>query len=346
MKIKIGTLLILVSLVTVLCNSQTNCKYYRNLLSNLELNEISINKQFTNCDTISPFAVDLNLNNLFISGSIEYTTSEGFVRVILIDKLLNSFLLYESSSLTADSNYVLLDQSFYETGALQNTIPLRIEVIVQNAKLFIEKFSYIQFTSKAITEYAKLNDSLIQFYNHQIIDNINKKFYNNKNSWHAGETEISKLLFQDKLRFFKSAAFNSRGIEFYKGGIFVIEDTNSNDNVNNKSITVQKELSQSPKSVQLGNVIVDNFDWRNTHGKNWNSPVKSQGYCGSCWTFGSIAAVEGITNLYLNKIINLDLSEQQVISCASPSDNNCNGGDMDVALDYIKISGVYNTPQN
>lgn len=68
--------------------------------------------------------------------------------------------------------------------------------------------------------------------------------------------------------------------------------------------------------------------------KEWNvSPVKDQGSCGSCWTFGAVAGMEGevIRQLGRNDI----LSEQQVGDCTSS--NMCGGGRADAA--YPKLYG-------
>ena len=61
-----------------------------------------------------------------------------------------------------------------------------------------------------------------------------------------------------------------------------------------------------------------------------DSPVKNQGYCGSCWAFAAIALVENLS-------VRNDLSEQEIVSCA-PGD--CNGGWYFDAFEYVKNSGV------
>jgi len=60
-----------------------------------------------------------------------------------------------------------------------------------------------------------------------------------------------------------------------------------------------------------------NFDWRNRHGENWNSPVKNQGSISSCPGFGALASIESAINLYFNKHLDLDLSEQSTFSCSN-----------------------------
>ena len=57
------------------------------------------------------------------------------------------------------------------------------------------------------------------------------------------------------------------------------------------------------------------FDWRNRHGENWLTSVKSQGSTGACHEFGIIGAFEAQVNLYYNQHINLDLSEQMYVDC-------------------------------
>ncbi|MEA3339202.1 MAG: C1 family peptidase [Chloroflexota bacterium] len=82
------------------------------------------------------------------------------------------------------------------------------------------------------------------------------------------------------------------------------------------------------------------FDWRDNNGKNWVTPVRSQGSCGSCWAFSAIGAVESAVLIYTeDPDKDIDLSEQHLVSdCCSAG--GCNGGWPDWALDYIRDTGV------
>src|SRR3989338_249600 len=82
----------------------------------------------------------------------------------------------------------------------------------------------------------------------------------------------------------------------------------------------------------------DYFDWRNRHGQNWNTPIKDQAGCGSCWAFASIATLEGAINTYYNQHLDLDLAEQDLVSCSGAG--TCSGGYPYSALDYIKREGT------
>ncbi|EER03318.1 thiolproteinase SmTP1, putative [Perkinsus marinus ATCC 50983] len=77
-------------------------------------------------------------------------------------------------------------------------------------------------------------------------------------------------------------------------------------------------------------------DWRK---KGVLNPVKDQGYCGSCWAFSAIGALEPRYAIATGKL--LSLSEQQLVDCAGAYGNEgCNGGLMDKAFEYIKATGV------
>ena len=80
------------------------------------------------------------------------------------------------------------------------------------------------------------------------------------------------------------------------------------------------------------------FNWMNYNGQNYITPAKNQS-CGACWAFAAIGAFEGAIQAYFNNpSMNLDLSEQDVISCSKPA--GCNGGSDTEALEYARVSGV------
>ncbi|XP_038557798.1 pro-cathepsin H-like [Micropterus salmoides] len=76
-------------------------------------------------------------------------------------------------------------------------------------------------------------------------------------------------------------------------------------------------------------------DWRLKG--NFVTPVKNQGFCGSCWTFSTTGCLESVNAIATGKLI--PLSEQQLIDCAKAFNNHgCLGGLPSQAFEYIRYS--------
>lgn len=78
--------------------------------------------------------------------------------------------------------------------------------------------------------------------------------------------------------------------------------------------------------------------------KEYMAPPRSQGACGSCWAFATVAVLEaavGIAN-GLNKT--LDLSEQHVVDCADDASGfdlgSCSGGYTSMVFQYLQREGT------
>ncbi|XP_059055718.1 cathepsin L-like proteinase [Achroia grisella] len=75
------------------------------------------------------------------------------------------------------------------------------------------------------------------------------------------------------------------------------------------------------------------------------TPIKSQGNCGSCWSFSTTAAVEGAIAKALGGT-RFDLSEQSLVDCAWGYGNmGCDGGLLDAALKYVVEYGIPTTEE-
>jgi PGF-pre-PGF domain-containing protein len=94
-------------------------------------------------------------------------------------------------------------------------------------------------------------------------------------------------------------------------------------------------------SMQSLGSLPSYFDWRNYSNENWITPVKDQGYCGSCWAFSAVGTVEAKYNILKNNSrLDPDLSEQYLVSDCCADCGNCAGGDNVLALNYIKHQGI------
>jgi C1A family cysteine protease len=88
----------------------------------------------------------------------------------------------------------------------------------------------------------------------------------------------------------------------------------------------------------------DEFSWKNFEGKDWTTPAKSQGNCGSCWDFAAIGTLESIVKIREdNPDLSIDLSEQYVLSCLPAAANyygqGCLGGTPYGAFYYMMDTG-------
>lgn len=98
------------------------------------------------------------------------------------------------------------------------------------------------------------------------------------------------------------------------------------------------------KPIYIDSIIIDSsiyditivdtpaeFSWKNIDGKDYSTPVKSQGNCGSCGLFSAIAALESVIKIREDRPdIEPDLSEQYILSCLPEAalipGEGCNGG--------------------
>jgi PKD repeat protein len=129
---------------------------------------------------------------------------------------------------------------------------------------------------------------------------------------------VSGLTYAKRKQLYGQSKFPS-GFEYYSGGVISVGNS---------------DLLKSATA----SMYVDNWDWRNRHGKNWITSVTNQGSCGSCWAFAATGATEAMVNVFFNQQLNLNLSEQEVLSCTGYGD--CGGGYPHRALDYIKNNGI------
>jgi len=70
------------------------------------------------------------------------------------------------------------------------------------------------------------------------------------------------------------------------------------------------------------------------------TPVKNQGYCGSCWAFSAAEQIESDSMRTLS--LNLVLSPEQITQCDTTS-SGCNGGWTEHAFNYVKKAGGIET---
>eukprot|EP01112_Ceratiomyxa_fruticulosa_P021054 TRINITY_DN7331_c0_g1_i1.p1 TRINITY_DN7331_c0_g1~~TRINITY_DN7331_c0_g1_i1.p1 ORF type:complete len:388 (+),score=79.13 TRINITY_DN7331_c0_g1_i1:471-1634(+) len=144
------------------------------------------------------------------------------------------------------------------------------------------------------------------------------------------ELDMRRSLFETKLK--EIHAHNSNPSFTWKQGVNKFT-TYTQQELNNlkgydKTLGFQQAENRkarkiTPEVEELMNMPLVNLptsvDWRQ---KNVITPVKDQGDCGSCWTFGTTETIESHFALATGFL--LELSEQMILDCV-PNPNDCGG---------------------
>lgn len=282
---------------------------------------------------IIPLKINEPIYKLALSGRVSLKNELAYFRAILVDNQQKEYLIFETSPLITEEEPFLFKDYCEETCLLEGAVPAFIRT---EGKYFEGEITKI-FSDNDPEKIKNLDLALEKekFFKKNLdekINKINKSIKTKGLRWIAGETSVSLLSYSEKKKLFRDpdGSFvdelpNLQGFEYYKDGVFDLKSEENN--------SIPVELSTDGSSVGP-----DNWDWRNVNGENWITPVKNQGSCGSCWAFGTLAAMEGVTNVFYNQHLNLDLSEQECV-CTQPG--SCEtGGYVAQLLELLKTSGI------
>lgn len=126
---------------------------------------------------------------------------------------------------------------------------------------------------------------------------------------------------------------NSLGIEeeiieqvsYSECGINLITDPNLPPCYVMGNFTIPDNDSRNEKPNTFDS-LPSEFSWKSYLGNDYTTPAKNQGACGSCWAFAAVSCFESVINIaWDNPNLDIDLSEQYILSCLSKS-GSCNGG--------------------
>ena len=284
----------------------------------------------------STIIVDLNIQesitSFSLSGRCQLSNNQrSLFRAILIDDNGNEYLVSEFIGYLENNKSIIFKENCIETILLDKIRPKQLKIIILDSKVHISNIEY--GTSINSSKRNQLKDVKIEqkkYFVNKYNEHNKKKNY----CWIASDSsQLANLTYTQKKQIFgnNSDYFQTDGLEYYDGGFFVISNT-------------AQTLSRALPSISN---YVNDFTWQRRHGKNWNTPIKSQiepsstvGN-GGCWAFAATAVAESFANLYYNQKIDLDLSEQQVISCSNQG-NNVTGGYPHNAAAYISNAGIIN----
>ncbi|OQS02482.1 cathepsin, cysteine protease family C01A [Thraustotheca clavata] len=132
-------------------------------------------------------------------------------------------------------------------------------------------------------------------------------------------------IFHANLQYINSV--NRQGLS-YRLAVNHLADLSPDDMRRHHHAKVRRDHDNKANATHMltnNGALPDEWDWRQHGGV---TPVKDQGHCGSCWTFGTTGALEGQYYKKANQTVRL--SQQNLLDCSWDEGNNaCNGG-----LDY------------
>lgn len=277
----------------------------------------------TTKDTTFSISLDQSISSFAISGEVKLYDERSHVRVLLHDSNGMDYLIYENYyPLSGVGSVSSFSMTAMETAILNQIRPQCVVVEITNAQLSI---SNVHYSHELLSEnqYARQSYSIQTNQLDYIIEQMNANLRKEGKLWRAKKTHLSQMTYEEKKYVFGGKVPRLYGLEYYGGGVFVMPDTDLSSTVSTRSNATQ---------------YVQEWDWRNRHGRNWLTPAKDQLGCGSCWAFGAIGTLESYANLYFNQNVDFDLSEQELISCSGAG--NCGGGHAIDAISYIKRNGV------
>lgn len=278
-----------------------------------------------------------------VDGKVNLNSDNAFLRIILVDKSKNEYLVYETYSAISDERTFTIKDTCEETCVLSSVSPDHLRIEGNSAKFNISKTSPITEEGKISSQMK--NRNFKDEKDNEKIAKLNEIIKKKGVKWVAGETSVSKLTYAQKKKLFSGKDGkpveilpNLQGFEYYRSGVFELKTSSAFS----PSLAVTPPIpppspSSSPTPIPPSNLIAY-WDWRNKHGQNWITPVKDQLGCGSCWAFAAISTTEAEINLYYNQILNIDLSEQDSV-CKHPGSCIYGGSSYDT-FEELKTEGL------
>lgn len=280
-----------------------------------------------------PLAYSQHIDGLAITGSVELQEEDGYAVVTLEDQEGREYLVCETYYPMVSKPENSFSKMAQESAYLNSVVPRQLNLYICNATLHLSDIEVKNSSSKSSFS-QETCDNVRKMQERELIARINASNKERQQLWFAGETSVSNMPYESRKKRFGASAPCQYGFEYYKGGVFAFPSSGLN--------TSQTQLYD----LFDPHPIVDEFDWRERHGKTfWNTQVKNQGPTRTCWAFSANAAIESYLNIYFNRQLDYDLSEQNLVSCID-NDNltihkrYANGGHSGYALQYAIDYGV------
>lgn len=291
---------------------------------------ISIDTTFTTDGVIYPFSQGDTSYGIKMSGDIVLNSDTSLVRVIFTDSDSTEYMVYEAYPLISTKSSFSVNDIYDETFCLDELTPYSIRVEIINASLTIDEIvvSNEQCTNAESDRYAAKRSL-----DSKKTDTLNLRIADFGMDWIASDNSEVAMYYEQKV-VLHGEKYNLRGYDYYGGGVYEVAGI-MNYSAENSAYVKYYDWRSRHDASDTSSMYWDNqFD-----NSGWLTPKSSQGNCNSCWVFGPIAVFEGLVNLYYNKHLDFNLSEQYLFSCSAYA--TCeSGGEPDSAFSTAIDHGV------
>lgn len=295
------------------------------------IKSITLRAECEHSDTLSLESILNPIYGLSLDMTIERTSELFLVRILMEDEAGKSYLVAEDYPMLGNQAIERYDGYCEETALMWNVVPKCLRIHSYGAKVTIFGLKITASLDKSCNSSEKVIDKNREILKQQAklkSEAISECIKSQDKLWFAGVTSLSIMPFSDRMRVMGfSETCQTNGMEFYCGGIYDMVSIGRNANGNNLA-------AHNPSTT-----CISEFDWRNRHGKDWLTPVKDQGDSGYCTAFSAVSCLEALANLYYNRKLDLDLSEQEAAVCCDDS-NPWYGIPFSSPLFYIVQNGV------
>jgi hypothetical protein len=293
---------------------------------------LTINQTFTQDAQFNPFTTTNPLYGISFTGDITLYGDQSLVRVIFVTNTDEELLIYEVFPSVFESEQLV--ENCFETCYLDALVPASIKVIVIDASVTI---STLHINRDPVLNPGQLQEDIKGVLELERVARINQYIMDNDLVWYADINPNIEMSYNQKRELFEDGIVpNLQGMEYYVGGFFsfgtdILPPANSN--------------------------IVGAFDWRSRHGANrtdspyfdgddenwsgWIPPRFQQQGAADCYAFAPTYTIQALTNLYFNQHLDINLAEQDPISCKSLVPYSSDGSTGRAAR-YITEYGIVN----
>jgi hypothetical protein len=292
---------------------------------------IVINQTFTEDAVIFPFDRTI-VNGLAVSGTITLNSDTSLIRIILKDSLSVEYMVFESYPMIDTVWNFSINEECEESCFLDGFTPTSLLLYISDASVYVNE---IRYYSIPVMNTLSLQLEAKQEKVNQKLNKLKEFISKEPLIWVADFTHLSDMFYYEKLRI-NSISLEMPGFEFYKKGVYAIKAPQNGANINYNYVSDfdwrNRHGANNPNSYyfdgdpdgggwitpfnecQVG-CFVDGVIDCSIESWECNDPNMEWKGTGLCWAFGPTAHVESMINLYLNKHVDINLSEQNLSSC-------------------------------